>query len=104
MGTRSHGATIAVTIPRGGSQSIEYSQSILERVLNFGTIEVSTAGTDGVELFFDSVTSPKEVHLRVNNLMEERVNRPRQFTTDDQTRRIKDLEEELEYVRKNIQE
>lgn len=91
-------------VPVDNLQSIEYRQSILERILNFGSIEVSTAGTDGVELFFDSVTSPKKVHRRVNNLMEERVRRPKQFTTDDQIQRIRDLEDELDRVRRNVED
>jgi hypothetical protein len=42
-------------------RSIEIGQSILERLLDYGTIGVSSAATESIELSFNGVGSPREI-------------------------------------------
>jgi len=42
-------------------RSIETDQSIFERILNVGSVLVSTASTSGIEVQFEGVAAPQEV-------------------------------------------
>lgn len=59
-------------LPADTIQTHEYSQGVIERILNFGTIEVTTAGTDEVELKYKFISKPKKIHLIIGNLIEDR--------------------------------
>lgn len=94
-------------VPVDTIQSIEYSQKIAERVLGFGTIEVSTAGSDGVELAFESVSNPSSVHTDINEQIESRVVRGRTTTVEssrsDVDKQNSALENELREIRAELQ-
>lgn len=59
-------------LPADTIQTHEYNQTIPERLLNFGTIEVTTAGTDGIELTYRSISNPKRIHTLIGELIENR--------------------------------
>ncbi len=42
-------------------RSIETDQTVLERMLDIGTVEVGTAATSGIELVLVGVSAPKEI-------------------------------------------
>ena len=42
-------------------RSVETTQTILERVLNIGTVEVGTSSTGSIEISFEGVDSPQEI-------------------------------------------
>jgi uncharacterized membrane protein YdbT with pleckstrin-like domain len=59
-------------LPADMIQSHEYSQGVIERILNFGTIEVTTAGTDGIELKYRFISKAKKIHQMIGNLIQDR--------------------------------
>lgn len=63
-------------------QDTGFTQSTLERVLGYGDVTVSTAGSGGVELRFEDVDDPAEV----NNLISRQVDDARS-RSDDRARR-----------------
>lgn len=46
-------------------RSVETSQTILERLLNIGTVEVGTSATGAIEIVFEGVDSPQEIQALV---------------------------------------
>jgi len=42
-------------------RSIEVAQSILDRVLDVGTIGVASAATEGIEIAYNGVAAPREI-------------------------------------------
>lgn len=42
-------------------RSIEKMQTLMERILNVGTLAIGSAGTSGIEILFDGVAQPMEV-------------------------------------------
>ena len=50
-------------------QNISFSQGVLGNQFDYGNIEISTAGGQGVEMRFRSIETPKEVQERINGLM-----------------------------------
>lgn len=47
-------------------RSIETEQTLLERMLDIGTVEISTAGTSAVEIIFEGVAYPSEIRNMLN--------------------------------------
>jgi uncharacterized membrane protein YdbT with pleckstrin-like domain len=66
-------------IPVDQLQTITYEQSIPEKLLNFGTVGMSTGGHEVIELEFKSVKNPKRVHRDIELQMEDRVNRSNEY-------------------------
>lgn len=92
-------------IPADKIHTLTYDQSIIEKILNFGTVGLSTGGQEIVEIEFESVKNPKSVHNRIDNLMEDRVERRRpNQNNSDKMSRIKELERELEKTKENLDE
>ena len=50
-------------------QNISFSQGVLGNQFDYGNIEISTAGGQGVEMRFRSIENPKQVQERINDLM-----------------------------------
>lgn len=50
-----------VNLPINHIQNIVYTQSFLERLLSYGTIQIDTAGEDGPEIILENVKDPKDV-------------------------------------------
>lgn len=50
-------------------QNIGFSQGILGNYFNYGNIEISTAGGEGVEMRFRSIEEPRKVQEKVTGLM-----------------------------------
>ncbi|MCW3014044.1 MAG: hypothetical protein JWO02_1136 [Solirubrobacterales bacterium] len=48
-------------------QNVNTSQSFFERILQVGTVDFDTAGTDDSEFSFDGVANPEEVVAAVDN-------------------------------------
>lgn len=46
-------------------RSIETEQSILDRMLNIGDVEIGTAATGGIEIVFQGVAAPLEVQIMI---------------------------------------
>lgn len=59
-------------LPVDTIQTHEYTQSIIERLLNYGSLEVTTAGTDEIELTYRAIPKPKKIHLLIGDLIENR--------------------------------
>jgi uncharacterized membrane protein YdbT with pleckstrin-like domain len=50
-------------------QNISFSQGVLGNQFDYGNIEISTAGGQGVEMRFRSIQNPKQVQEQINDLM-----------------------------------
>ncbi len=50
-------------------QNISFSQGVLGNQFDYGDIEISTAGGQGVEMRFRSIRTPKQVQEQINDLM-----------------------------------
>lgn len=50
-------------------QNISFSQGVLGNYFDYGNIEISTAGGQGVEMRFRSIRNPKQVQEKINGLM-----------------------------------
>lgn len=50
-------------------QNISFSQGVLGNQFDYGNIEISTAGGQGVEMRFRSIENPKHVQEQINGLM-----------------------------------
>ena len=46
-------------------KSIESEQTLVERILNIGTVEMGTAATEGMEMIFQGVAAPREIQRMV---------------------------------------
>ena len=46
-------------------RSVETMQTILERILNIGSVEVGTSATDAIEIVFECVDAPQEIQALV---------------------------------------
>ncbi|MFO7834552.1 MAG: PH domain-containing protein [Halohasta sp.] len=53
-------------------QNISYSQSAVGSSLGYGTVEISTAGSSGVELRFRSIPTPAEIQELISREIERR--------------------------------
>ena len=65
-------------------RSIETEQSIMQRVLNIGLVEMGTAASQGLEMVFEGVGSPVEVQKMIQHERDERVrhNQERSLPSD----------------------
>lgn len=52
-------------------QNVNYNQGVLDRVLNVGTVDFDTAGTDDSEFRFEWVNEPEQVVRAVDHAVEE---------------------------------
>jgi uncharacterized membrane protein YdbT with pleckstrin-like domain len=52
-------------------QNVNYNQGVLDRVLNVGTVDFDTAGTDDSEFRFEWVNEPEQVVRAVDRAVEE---------------------------------
>lgn len=59
-------------VPFGRVQNTAYSQSVLERLLGFGTIYVYTAGSNTEDLVFERVPRPARVKETISGQLRER--------------------------------
>ena len=66
-------------------QNISYSQSAVGSRLGYGTVEISTAGSSGVELQFRSIPTPAEIQELISREIERREDgsRDQEGDTDD---------------------
>jgi membrane protein YdbS with pleckstrin-like domain len=55
-------------------QNISYTQTAVGSSLGYGTVEISTAGSSGVELRFQSIPTPAEVQELISREIERRQN------------------------------
>lgn len=54
-------------------RSIEFDQSLMERLLDVGEVEVGTAGLSGIEMMLSGVSSPKAVQDFIQNERDRRL-------------------------------
>ncbi|MGA8296754.1 MAG: PH domain-containing protein [Acidimicrobiales bacterium] len=59
-----------VEIPLSSVQSVQYSQSLFERVLRKGNLEVESAGSHGAEMFVD-IPKPAAAQSLINRAIDE---------------------------------
>jgi uncharacterized membrane protein YdbT with pleckstrin-like domain len=52
-------------------QNISFSQGLFAKTFGYGTIEISTAGSSGVEMRFVSVSEPDKVQEMINKRIKE---------------------------------
>jgi uncharacterized membrane protein YdbT with pleckstrin-like domain len=71
-------------------RNIEIEQTLLERILDIGRLEVSTSGTDGVEITLEGIAAPNEVR---GVLERERDSRQKARTTLETKRTNADVED-----------
>lgn len=89
-------------IPIDKLHSLTYKQSIAEKLLNFGTVGMSTGGQEVIEIEFISIKNPSEIHNKIDNLIEERIERGRTVVLDDQSKQIEILEEKIKELENQI--
>lgn len=83
----------------GKVQNISFSQGVLGNYLNYGNIDISTAGGSGVEMRFNSIDNPREVEQIINRkLKDEKQEDSVQDRGSDQ------VEKELVKIRKLLEE
>ncbi len=46
-------------------RSVETAQTILERILNIGTVEIGTSATGAIEVVYEGVDSPQEIQALI---------------------------------------
>lgn len=52
-------------------QNISFSQGILAKSFGYGNIQISTAGSSGVEMAFRSISEPRKVQEMINKRIKE---------------------------------
>lgn len=57
-------------------RSVETEQSIIERILNIGCLELGTAATGGLEMILYGIASPSDVRFLIENERDQRQNLP----------------------------
>ncbi len=71
-------------------RSIELEQSILERILDVGSLEISTAATGTVEIIFQGVAAPHEVQDMLQRERDSRQQANHGISTAKQHRKVGD--------------
>jgi uncharacterized membrane protein YdbT with pleckstrin-like domain len=88
-------------VPLSKIQNTEYSRSFFEKRFEFGTVEVSSAGSSGKELSFSSVSNPKDVQELINELS----NKNKSTNTNQNINKTdQDLKKEVVKTRENLEE
>lgn len=95
-------------------QNTEYSQSFWGKQFDFGTIEISTAGSSGAEIGFQNINNARNVREKITSLSNEYSSRsrgsragrdesPTSSPTTATTNRMDDLVEELRATRRAME-
>lgn len=90
-------------VPLTKIQNTEYSRSWIEKQFEFGTVEISTAGSSGKELKFDAVPEPQEVQEMINKLSQEYKNNQQNSDQVKRKETDEDIKEEVVETRKNLE-
>lgn len=76
-------------------RSIETGQTLIERLLDIGMVEMGTAASGGMEMVFEGVNAPREVQRLIQNERDARMNalqaaaaRPREQSLETQARAL----------------
>ena len=80
-------------------QNISYSQSAIGGYFGYGTVEVSTAGSSGVEMQFRSVPAPADVQELIDSRIERRDGRG----GDDKEDVLAEILTELRAIRRAVE-
>jgi uncharacterized membrane protein YdbT with pleckstrin-like domain len=64
-------------------QNTEYSQSFWGKQFDFGSIDISTAGSSGAQITFQNISDARSVREQITSLSNEYTSRDRQSSTDD---------------------
>lgn len=88
-------------VPLNKIQNTEYSRSWAEKQFGYGTVEISTAGSDGSQLRFRAIEDPKEIQEKINSLTKNVNSKKKPETTDIDTEQIA---AELRETRENIED
>lgn len=85
-------------VPLERIQNTEYTRSWTEKQFGFGTVQISTAGSGGNELSFNSVPNPELIQDNINKYIKENKK------DENQTKDDGDIANELKQTRKNLEE
>ncbi|MFB6192634.1 MAG: PH domain-containing protein [Candidatus Nanohaloarchaea archaeon] len=83
-------------------QNISFSQGVFGSYFDYGNIEISTAGGQGVEMRFNSIEQPREVEQIINsNLKQERSREEK--GGDSQLQELKEIRKLLESIDQKLE-
>ncbi len=82
-------------------QNTSYQQSMMGSYFGYGTVEIATAGTGGVEMRFRNVESPREVQTKINERSAETENGT---NGEDAEAVLDEILTELQAIRQSIDE
>lgn len=90
-------------------QNISFNQGVLGNYFDYGNIEISTAGSSGVEMKFNSIKNPKNIQERINREISKKAKQGEKSKTTQKSQNeilTEILEEinETKQVLKNIEE
>lgn len=91
-------------VPLTKIQNTEYSRSWIEKQFEFGTVEISTAGSSGKELTFNAVPEPKRIQELINELSRQYKNNDQQVNNKSENVSDEDLKKEVTKTRENLEE
>jgi membrane protein YdbS with pleckstrin-like domain len=83
-------------------QNTQFDQSFVEKLLNYGTVGVSTAGSHGLEMTFDAIGDAEEVRDLVRELAKDYTGRSREETAD-RADPVGELADELRRTREALE-
>ena len=84
-------------------QNTEYSRSFIEKQFDFGSVNVSSAGSSGKELRFRAVQDPKGVQQLINRLSKDQ-NEKSDHKEDSVSMGQKEMVEEIRKTRENLEQ
>lgn len=85
-------------------QNISFSQGVFGSYFDYGNIEISTAGGQGVEMRFNSIDNPREVEKIVNNHLQKEKGPSTQESSDgDQLQELREIRKLLESIDKKLE-
>lgn len=85
-------------------QNISFSQGVFGSYFDYGNIEISTAGGQGVEMRFNSIDNPREVEKIVNNhLQKEKEPSTQQSGDGNQLEELREIRKLLESIDQKLE-
>ncbi|QKQ98118.1 PH domain-containing protein [Candidatus Nanohaloarchaea archaeon] len=82
-------------------QNISFSQGVLGSYFDYGNIEISTAGGQGVEMRFNSIDNPREVEQIINRHLKKEKGQStgkKETGSDEQLQELKEIRKLLQSI------
>lgn len=95
-------------VPLNKIQNTEYSRSAVEKQFGYGTVEISTAGSDGTQLRFRAISDAKEIQEKINSLTKNAESivedRSDSLDTDKLATELRETRENIEGILEHLKE